>query len=184
MIEPTLRVWECVVPFTPYHFGPAMFIGIVLFPFIDLSTVMIASVILDLEPLAIILFDLPMPLHAFFHTYLGATIVALSLPICIYPFRKHLNAMVSFFGLEQDSSFRHIIAASIIGTYSHVLLDSFLYAEMNPFYPILGNPFLGTLTSGFVYNLCFSLGFIGLFIYLLRILLNLRVHRLEGDAFD
>ncbi len=172
------------MPFTPYHFGPAVIIGILLFPFIDFTTIMIASVILDLEPLVIILFDFPMPLHAFFHTYLGATIFALSLSICIYPFRKHLNAMVSLFGLEQDSSFQHIIAASIIGTYSHVLLDSFLYAEMNPFYPILGNPFLGVMTGEVVYNLCFSLAFVGLFVYLLRVLLNLRVSRIEGDAFD
>lgn len=172
------------MPFTPYHFGPALLIGVLLFPFIDFTTVMIASVILDLEPLAVILFDLPIPLHAFFHTYLGATIVAVVLSIGIYPFRKYLNEMVSFFGLEQESSFRHIIPASLIGTYSHVLLDSFLYVEMNPFFPLLGNPFVGALAGGFVYNLCLVLGLVGFFVYMLRVLLNLRVSRTEGDAFE
>ena len=172
------------MPFTPYHFGPALLIGVLLFPFIDLATVMIASVILDLEPLAVILFDLPLPLHSFFHTYLGATIVALILSIGIYPFRKYLNEIVSFFGLEQESSFRHILPASFIGTYSHVLLDSFLYTEMNPFFPLLGNPFVGALAGGFVYNLCFILGVVGFFAYMVRVLLNLRVRRIEGDAFE
>ncbi len=172
------------MPFTPYHFGPGLLIGVLLFPFIDLTTVLIASVILDLEPLAVILFDLSMPLHAFFYTYLGATIAAVCLSIVIYPFRKYLNEIVSLFGLEQESSFRHIISASLIGTYSHVLLDSFLYAEMNPLFPALGNPFVGALTGGFVYNLCLVLGIIGIFVYVLRVLLNLRVRRIQGDVFE
>jgi len=184
MIQPVAYVWGCVMPFTPYHFGPAVLVGVLLFPFIDLTTVMVASVILDLEPLAVILFDLSMPLHSFFHTYLGATIVAVVLSICIYPFRKHLNDFVSLFGLEQESSFRHILPASLIGTFSHVLLDSFLYPEMNPFYPFVGNPFVGILAGAFVYNLCLILGFVGFFVYLLRVFLNLRVNRIDGDAFD
>ena len=172
------------MPFTPYHFGPAVLIGVLLFPFIDFATIVVASVILDLEPLAVIFLDLPMPLHAFFHTYLGATIVAIALSICIYPFRKYINEIVSFFGLKQDSSFRHILPAALIGTYSHVLLDSFLYVEMNPLFPLLGNPFVGILYGGFVYNLCLALGVIGFFVYLLRVLLNVRVSKVEGDAFD
>lgn len=184
MIQPVAYVWDCVMPFTPYHFGPAVLVGILLFPFIDITTVMVASVILDLEPLAVILFDLPMPLHSFFHTYLAATIVAVFLSICIYPFRKYLNDFVSLFGLEQESSFRHILPASIIGTYSHVLLDSFLYPEMNPFFPLIGNPFVGILAGGFVYNLCLILGFVGFFVYLLRVLLNIKVRKTEGDAFE
>ncbi|KXH76986.1 MAG: hypothetical protein AM326_06010 [Candidatus Thorarchaeota archaeon SMTZ-45] len=172
------------MPFTPFHFGPALFIGVLLFPYIDFATIMIASVILDLEPLAVIIFDMQMPLHAFFHTYLGATIVAILLSFGIYPLRKYFNELVSFFGLKQKSSFRHILPASIIGTYSHVFLDSFLYIEMNPFFPIIGNPFVDLIAGGLVYNLCFSLGFLGFFVYLLRILLNLRVNKIEGDAFE
>jgi hypothetical protein len=172
------------MPLTPYHFGPAILIGVLLFPYIDFTTILIASVILDLEPLFVILFDWPLPLHAFFHTYLGATIVAFLLAVVIFPFRKYLNEIVSLFGLKQESSFWHIISASLIGTYSHVLLDSFLYSEMNPLFPLLGNPFLGILTSGFVYNLCLVLGLIGFLAYMLRVLLNLRVSKVESDAFD
>jgi len=172
------------MPFTPYHFGPAVLIGVLLFPFIDIATVMIASVIVDLEPLAVILFDLPMPLHAFFHSYLGATIAGAGVSICVYPFRRYLNEIVALFGLKQESSFRQILPAGLIGTYSHVLLDSFLYAEMNPLYPFIGNPFVGALSFGLVYNLCLVLGVFGFFAYLLRVLLNYRVERIEDDVFD
>jgi membrane-bound metal-dependent hydrolase YbcI (DUF457 family) len=156
------------MPFTPYHFGPALLLGVLLFPFVDLVTVMMASVIVDLEPLAVLLFGLPGPLHGFFHTYLGASIVALVLSAFIYPFRKYLNTIVSLFGLHQSSSFRHIIAASFVGTYSHIFLDSFLYAEMNPFYPILGNPFVGLFSGGIVYTFCVFAGLVGIIVYVLR----------------
>jgi membrane-bound metal-dependent hydrolase YbcI (DUF457 family) len=183
MIQPFLSIRDYVVPFTPYHFGPALLIGMLLFPYIDFATVVVASVILDLEPLVVIIFGLPMPLHSFFHTYLGATIVSIILSVGIYPCRKSLNKIVSLFGLTQESSFRHIIPACIIGTYFHVLLDSFLYAEMNPFFPLLGNPFLGILSEGFVYTLCLVFAFIGFIAYALRVLLNLRVGKTDGAAF-
>lgn len=174
------------MPFTPYHLGPGILLSMLLFPFIDLSTVVVASVILDLEPFVVLLLNLPLPLHGFFHTYLGATIVAFLLTFVIWPFRGYLNKIVSVFGIHQESSLRHIVFASIIGTYSHVLLDSFLYAEMNPFYPLLGNPFLGIVQGVFVYNICIILGLLGFGIYIIRILYNQykpRTTESEKDLF-
>ena len=158
------------MPFTPYHFGPGLLLGVVLFPFLDFSTVMVACVILDIEPLAVIIFNLPFAAHGFFHSYLGATIVACTLSAVIYPFRKYLNKLVSIFGLHQESSFRHIFPASIISTYSHVFLDSLLYPEMNPFYPLIGNPFVGFFQFAFVYNACVFLGLLGFGVYVVRVL--------------
>lgn len=175
------------MPFTPYHFGPGLLLGIVLFPFLDFSTVMVACVVLDIEPLAVIIFNLPFAAHGFFHTYLAATIVASALSLAIYPFRKYLNLLVSLFGLHQGSSFRHIFPASIIGTYSHVLLDSFLYPEMNPFYPLIGNPFLGFFQFAFVYDACVFLGILGFGAYIVRILynqLNPRQVRVKEEVFS
>lgn len=172
------------MPFTPYHFGPGLLVGVLLFPFIDLPTVIAASVILDLEPLSVLLLDLPLPLHGFFHTYLGATIVAFLLAIAIWPFRGHLNKIVSIFGMHQESSFRHIFPTSIIGTYSHVLLDSFLYAEMNPFFPLLGNPFLGIVQGAFVYNICVIFGLLGIGVYILRLFYNHFRQKMFGPGSD
>jgi len=172
------------MPFTPYHFGPGLLLGVVLFSFLDFSTVMVACVILDIEPLAVIIFNLPYAVHGFFHTYLGATIAACALSLVIYPFRKHLNMLVSIFGLQQESSFRHIFPASIVGTYSHVLLDSLLYPEMNPFYPLIGNPFIGFFQFAFVYNACVFLGFFGFGAYIVRILYNQLNQRNVGTEED
>jgi len=144
---------------------------------------MIASVIIDLEPLAVIFLNLPIPLHGFFHSYLGASITALVLSVFVNPFRKYLNKIVSLFGLHQSSSFRHIIASSLIGTYSHVLLDSFLYIEMNPFFPILGNPFTGIFLDGAVYTFCVIAGLVGFFAYMLRAIFKPGVIETIDDPF-
>jgi len=175
------------MPLTPYHFGPGLLLGVVLFPFLDFSTVMIASVILDIEPLAVLMFNLPYAIHGFFHTYLGATIVACLLSIVIYPLRGYLNKLVSIFGLHQESSFRHIFPASIVGTFSHILLDSLLYPEMNPFYPLIGNPFVGIFQFTFVYNTCVFLGLQGFGVYVVRVLynqINPRQVGIEEDVFS
>lgn len=158
------------MPFTPYHFGPGLLLGVLLFPFIDFSTVIIASVFIDIEPLSILIFGLPYPFHGFFHTYLGASILASVLTIGIYPFRKYLNALVSLFGLHQESTLRHIIPASFIGTYSHVFLDSLLYPEMNPFWPLMGNPFVGIFQFSLVYESCVFLGLLGFGLYIVRVM--------------
>lgn len=158
------------MPFTPYHFGPALLLGILLFPFVDLATIMMAGVIIDLEPIAVLFLNLPYPIHGFFHTYLGASIAALFLSVVVYPLRTHLNKLVSLFGLHQRSSFRHIIAGGFVGTYSHVFLDSLLYAEMNPFFPIMGNPFLGLFLIEAVYAFCIIAGFAGFAVYVLRVI--------------
>ena len=171
------------MPFTPYHFGPALLLGILLFPFIDLTTVMIASVIIDLEPLAVLFLNLPLPLHGFFHSYLGASIAALVLSGFIYPFRKQLNKIVSLFGLYQNSSFRHIIAASLVGTYSHVFLDSLLYVEMNPFFPLLGNPFVDLFLNGAVYTFCVIAGLVGISAYVLRAIFKPGAIDADDDPF-
>ncbi|MBE0526931.1 hypothetical protein E4H12_01765 [Candidatus Thorarchaeota archaeon] len=174
------------MPFTPYHLGPGLLLGVVLFPFIDLSTVMVACVILDIEPIAVIMFNLPYAVHGFFHTYLAATIVSVLLSVVIWPLRGYLNKIVALFGLHQESSFRHIFPASIIGTYSHVFLDSLLYPEMNPFYPLIGNPFVEFFQFAFVYDACIFLGLLGFGVYIVRILynqMNPRKTRIKEDVF-
>ena len=59
------------MPFTPFHLGPALFLGLLLFRLVDLPTFLAANVILDLEPLAVLLLDLDYPLHGLFHSFLG-----------------------------------------------------------------------------------------------------------------
>jgi membrane-bound metal-dependent hydrolase YbcI (DUF457 family) len=65
-----------------------------------------------------------------------------------------LKKSFGYFGLNQNFSLSSIILGSVVGVVSHIILDSFLYSEMNPFFPIEGNIFFGLLSPTSVYVLC------------------------------
>lgn len=142
------------MPFTPFHWGPALLIGFLLFPHLDLAALVVSSVAVDVEPFAVVFLGLRYPLHGFLHTYLGATVVAVAVAAGLWFFKGQVARVVSLFGIRQESSFIKILLTSLFGAYSHILLDSFLYSEMNPLYPLGGNPFLYLVSVGDVYLLC------------------------------
>jgi len=135
------------MPFTPYHWGPSLWIGLLFFRIFDFPTLLIASVIVDIEPFCVFFCNAPWPLHGFLHTFLGGSIAAIFTAMICYFLKKPIKKVMSVFKLAQNSSFKKIIWTSFFGVYFHILLDAFLYEEMNPFYPIKGNPFLGLFSS-------------------------------------
>jgi membrane-bound metal-dependent hydrolase YbcI (DUF457 family) len=72
------------------------------------------------------------------------------------------------FGVVQESKKSRILVASLFGTYTHVFMDSFIYWEMNPLFPILGNPFLGLIATGVIYQFCLYCEIIGVLLYFVR----------------
>jgi membrane-bound metal-dependent hydrolase YbcI (DUF457 family) len=161
------------MPFTPFHFGPALLLGLALFTVFDLPALLIASVIPDIEPFCKLYFGVwGYPLHGFFHSYLGASILAFLVTALVYPLRELFGKVLAFFRIPQETSFKKILLTSFVGVYSHVFLDSFLYGEMAPFYPLQGNPFINILVPyqyAVIYGFC-SLSFVlGIIAYLVRL---------------
>jgi len=159
------------MPFTPYHFGPALLAGVILFPFFDLAAMLIACVILDIEPMLILFLGLGGPLHGISHTYLAATVVAVVVSGVLWLLREPIKSVMSAFGVVQEPKKVSIFIASLFGTYSHVFMDSFIYSEMSPFFPFLGNPFLGLIAVVAIYQFCLYCGVIGIVLYFVRFLI-------------
>ena len=171
------------MPFTPFHLGPALLIGLLMFNLLDLPTFLIANVIVDIEPLLVLALGLPLPLHGFLHTYLGGSILAASLTLIMARARGHLTGLTKALQVEQEYSVKTIGLSSFSGIYIHILLDSFLYSEMKPLYPLTVNPLLGMLSSAQVYTLCTVSLAIGAAIYIGRLLKRrLREHPREHAA--
>jgi len=162
------------MPFTPFHWGPALLIGMLLFPIFDLPALFVSSVILDLEGLSVITFHLSLPLHGFFHSYLGASILGFLAATIVYYLYRWLSKITRLFKLEQKSSFKRILYTSLFGVYFHVFLDSFLYWEMNPFYPMYGNPFLGLISAYEIYWFSMISFPLGLALYAYRLFVAFR----------
>jgi hypothetical protein len=131
----------------------------------------VAQVAMDIEPLVHMLRGDSVH-HGIVHTYLGATVVGfVALPIArsISPRLAHLwNQELRARGLawlaEPVSPFwKPIVVGTFAGTYSHVMLDSILHADMAPLAPFWqGNPLLHLLSFGGVHLFCVATGILGL----------------------
>ena len=161
------------MPFTPYHLGPGLFVGLLFLGFIDFPTFLVASVIVDVEPFLVLAFNLNYPLHGFFHSFLGGTLVAVPLALAMYTIRDKLFPLLSFFRLEQTVSFKKVLAAALSGIYLHIMLDSRGYTDIQPFYTSTYNPLLTTGISAGLDSYIFCIwSFVGAaIIYIIRLIL-------------
>jgi len=162
------------MPFTPFHFGPALFFGLLLFQYLDLPTFLVSNVILDIEPFLVLYLGLSGPLHGPFHSYTIGALVALGTALVMLLAKPVTRPTMSLFQLRQESSPKRIFVTALLGIYIHVTLDAFLYSEMRLLYPLQFNPLLDMVSSGSVYLFC-SLSFLpGLALYVYRLLRSLR----------
>ena len=101
------------MPFTPYHLGPALLFGLLFLSFMDFPTFLVANVIVDIEPFLVQTLNLNYPLHGFFHSLLGGTLVAVPLALLMHQIRDRASPLLSFFKLEQKISFMRILVGGI-----------------------------------------------------------------------
>lgn len=155
------------MPFTPYHFGPALGFGLPFRKYVHTPTFMLANVIIDVEPFLVLFLRLRYPLHGYFHTFLSAIIVGLALSYIMFLLERKLRPLYRLFLLEPDNplNLKSFLLAGVLGTTLHVLLDSPLYGEMYPFFPSTTNPLYNPALSLEIYSFCVWMGIIGIIFY-------------------
>ena len=161
------------MPITPFHFGPGFLTKAVLPKYFSFRIFVLTNVVIDLEPIYFVLTN-QYPLHRFFHTYLGATVVAVGSifvgrPICYYLTGIWNRIFKSFKILNKKITAPALIIAAFIGTYSHIFLDSIMHRDLYPFSPwSKSNALLHTLSYGQLHLFCIMTGIIGIVIYVVR----------------
>ena len=80
-----------LMPFTPFHLGPAFALGLLCRKYLHAPTFILANVILDVEPFLVLLLGLRYPLHGYFHTFLLALFVGLGLGYTMFLLEKFLH---------------------------------------------------------------------------------------------
>jgi membrane-bound metal-dependent hydrolase YbcI (DUF457 family) len=170
------------MPFTALHIGPALLVALLVYPLLDTPTMLVASIVIDLEPLLVILLSLPQPLHGPYHSLTVSTPVGVSVAVAMYLMRGFTSRYVERLGLPQGDDVRGYLAASLIGVWGHVLLDSFLYSEMSLIYPWQWNPLLGLMSYGTIFNVCLISFPLAVIVYLLRVTLMAWVR--NGNPLD
>ncbi len=170
------------MPFTPYHFGPSACIALPLNKHIDIPVFILANVVVDLEPLAVILFGLNYPLHGYFHTFLVGAVIALVWGLIAYWGKSILQRLMKLFHLSYESNFRKMLLSAILGIWFHILLDGQLYTDIQPFWPLKANPLYGLLSYNTVYLIC-KISFLpAIVLYIIAVASYVRKNRIKNSG--
>lgn len=156
------------MPFTPFHLGPALLFGMLLRKHLHLPTFLISNVILDVEPLLVLILGLRYPLHGYFHTFIIGFLTGFSLSLIMLILERFLATLYKVFLLEHETrpTLIQFLFAGSSGTTLHVLLDSPLYDDIQPLYPSKINPFYNPAFSREIYFLCLVTGVLGFSSYI------------------
>jgi len=135
------------MPFTSYHLGPGLLFDLLLFGYLGFPAFLIANVVVDVEPFFVLVFGLQYPLHGFFHSLMGASLVASVLAFALPKVSIRFQPLFSQLVLSQEFSNSRTLLASLLGVYFHVLIDSLLYTDIKPFFPFDANHSLSGASS-------------------------------------
>ncbi len=143
------------MPFTPYHFGPAGFIGLVFKKWIDLPVFVLANVAIDVEVGIVMMFNLGPWRHRFSHAFIGGILVGIILALISYPLRGLYKKIMGIFRLSYQTNFYRLLIWSVLGVWFHILIDSFDHWDVRPFWPFANNnPFYGYITDHNIKLIC------------------------------
>lgn len=159
------------MPVTPFHFGPGA-LATSLAPN-KISWVMfgLANIVIDLEVITYYAIT-EFPTHGYLHTYVGATV--LGVLVAIYGRKTgewllcRWNAWLSpsqasWLGTDPRISLKAALWGSLVGTLSHVFLDSIMHGDIHPWWPISEeNPMQGVMSVDALQVFCVMTGIWGL----------------------
>lgn len=156
------------MPFTPFHLGPALGLGLPLRRYLHVPTFLMASVVVDVEPLLVLVLGLRYPLHGYLHTFLFASLTGLVLGYVMFSLDRFLHPVYRALRLvaEDSQTRKAFMVTGVLGAMFHVLLDSPLYGDIRPLYPFTKNPFYNPGLSSGVYSFCVWTGVLGILWYL------------------
>jgi membrane-bound metal-dependent hydrolase YbcI (DUF457 family) len=154
------------MPFTPIHMGPGIAIKAILQSSFSLMVFGWSQIVMDVQPL-IVLLSGEGHLHGFSHTYIGGTLIAVFSALS----GKYLSEVGLFIlGINKEwqvkISWWVAFLSAFIGTFSHVLLDSIMHADVEPFSPFTtSNAFLGYISVSALHKVCLYSGIVGGLLY-------------------
>ncbi|OZG72588.1 hypothetical protein BTA51_14955 [Hahella sp. CCB-MM4] len=156
------------MPFTPIHMGPGIFIKALLQGSFSLMVFGWTQIVMDIQPLVVMITG-EGHLHGFTHTYIGAVLIAVASALS----GKYLSELgLRILGVTNDGpikiSWLVTFISAFIGSFSHVLLDSIMHGDLQPFYPFTeANEFLGIISVYALHKFCLYSGMLGAGIYFL-----------------
>jgi membrane-bound metal-dependent hydrolase YbcI (DUF457 family) len=162
------------MPFTPLHFGPGAALHAVAPARVSFLAFCAANVLVDVEPLYYVLTE-QYPLHRFFHTYVGVSlVVALTVALFTVLPRWRSLPLPDVWGWKA-LQLRQVVTGTALGGWSHIVLDSVMHEDIRPLAPFSAANGLYLLVSiDTLQLLCLAAGVLGLAV--------IGVRRIAGGA--
>lgn len=158
------------MPITPFHFGPGAALHAAAPAQVSFLAFCAANVRIDVEPLYFMLTHQD-HLHRFFHTYLGALLVALATVVLFLACQRAARRvrLPDPFGWQR----RALALGAVMGSGSHIVLDSVMHADITPFAPFSdANPLLRVISLSALHGFCVACGAVALVVLGIRRLMQ------------
>lgn len=115
------------MPITPLHFGAALPYELALRGRFSTLAFVVANAVMDVQPVLALGLGVPVAVHGWTHSLLGATLIAVALSALAWRLPRRSAYTAGFFA----------------GTLTHVALDSLMHRDLSPLWPWReGNPVL------------------------------------------
>ena len=147
------------MPITPFHFGLGAALHAASPRTVSFLSFCTTNVLIDLESLYNLVHHRH-PVHAFLHTYAGATLAALGAITMFLALRWFASRfwLPDLFGWR-SLGVKQVAVGAFLGAYTHVALDSIMHSDIAPFSPFSASNGLYRIVSlDHLHLLCVSLG--------------------------
>jgi membrane-bound metal-dependent hydrolase YbcI (DUF457 family) len=154
------------MPFTPYHFGPSGFLGLVFRKWIDVPVFVLANVIVDIEVLVINLLGLGRPIHRYSHTLLIGAVVGVIWGLAAYPLRNLFKKAMQLLRIPYETGLCKMVVSGVLGVWLHAVLDAIYHRDVQVFWPGRASPLWRLISRGQLKLICIAFFIAAVIVYL------------------
>ena len=161
------------MPFTPFHFGPALLLKGTVPRAFSLATFIAVQVVIDFETLYYLVRQ-EWPIHRTLHTLVGGTCAGILVAGIGWLVGRIFDARWRRSGLRAsalraEGSFAGTMLGGVLGGASHSVLDGMMHVDVRPYWPFSDSPgALGVVSLGMLHMGCVAAGVLGLGLLWLR----------------
>ena len=142
------------MPFTPYHFGPSVFAGLVFRKWLDVPVFLLANVIIDLEVVVVSKLGLGWPYHRYGHTLLIGAAVGIIWGLLAYPLKGLFKKIMNLLCVPYKTGLLKMMVSGILGIWLHVSIDAIYHGDVRVFWPAKSLPLWNILSQSQVRLAC------------------------------
>ena len=131
------------MPFTSYHIASGLLVGLPIRRWIHLPTFLITTVIVDIEPIMVMLSVIGGRVHGSLHTIPLGVFMGSIAGLAMYYLERYFGFLKDLYrslylsqGSEKPLSY---ILAGVLGWLLHIVLDALIYSDIRPLEPFISS---------------------------------------------